>query len=129
MESSREVFWAAQEVYILNIFLPIIIGFFSIFQRSYSAICSRLFQDDILLWHLGGAENRLGHIATRLKTTFAVTLAHVRILARSLSWHNAFPPSLGYCTAFPGQNSEAFFLPCGINRSSTEYLFIRLMDI
>lgn len=84
MESSRELFWAVQEVYILNIFFPIIMGalvccvalvvlFAFGFFRRYS------------LWRLGGMEDRFNHIVTRIKTTLAVTLAHIRI------WREAYP--------------------------------------
>ncbi len=84
MDSSRELFWAVQEVYILKIFLPIIIGVLVLSTALIVLFALGLFRR-YSLWRLGGMENRLDHIAARLKTTFAVTLAHIRI------WREVYP--------------------------------------
>ncbi len=89
MESSRELFWAVQEVYILKIFLPIIIGIL-IFSGALVLLFTLGFFRRYSLWRIGGADNRLGHIAQRLKTTFAVTLAHIRI------WREVYPGSMHF---------------------------------
>jgi len=81
LDSSRELFWIIQETYILKIFLPIIIAVL-ILSVALIVLFAFGFYRRYSLWRLGGSENRLDHIGTRIKTTLAVAFAHVRILSQ-----------------------------------------------
>ncbi len=79
MESLRELFWAGQEVYITEVFMPIIIGvaiFFPIIIVLFIFGFYRRYQ----LWRLGQADNRSEKWFTRLMSTLAVAIASVRIV-------------------------------------------------
>ena len=75
----RELFWAGQEVFIVKVFLPIIVGGL-IFSSVLIALFALGFFRRYQLWRLGNTENRFDHVGRRLWTTFAVALAHFRIL-------------------------------------------------
>ena len=79
MESLRELFWAGQEVYIAEYFMPIIIGV-AIFFPIIVALFVLGFWRRSRLWRVGQADNRSEKWFTRLMSTLAVTIANVRIL-------------------------------------------------
>ncbi len=79
MESLCKLFWAGQEVYLTEVFLPIIIGVL-IFAPILVLLFVFGFWRCYKLWRLGKADNRFGHWRTRLMSTLAVTIAHSRIL-------------------------------------------------
>ncbi len=116
---SRELFWAVQEVYIWRIFLPIIIGVL-VFCAALVVLFALGFFRRYSLWRLGGTENRLGHIAERLKTTFAVTLAHIRI------WREAYPGSMHFLLLWGtillvlGKVVRLFSYPVGLSNPPQE---------
>ena len=75
----RELFWAGQEVYIMEIFLPIIIGvlvFLPLFLLAFAFGFGRRAR----LWRLGQPEDRSGNWFNRLVTTLAVAVANIRII-------------------------------------------------
>ena len=77
----RELFWAGQEVYISEIFLPVIIVFF-IFVPLLVILFAFGFWRRYELWKLGQADNRSGRWFARLMTTLAVAVANIRIIRR-----------------------------------------------
>jgi len=79
LEYLREIFWAGQEVYIINVFMPVIIGvaiFSPIIITLFVLGLGRRYQ----LWRVGQPDNRTDKWPTRLMTTLAVAIANVRIL-------------------------------------------------
>ncbi|MFC1918388.1 heterodisulfide reductase-related iron-sulfur binding cluster [Chloroflexota bacterium] len=79
MESLRELFWAGQEVYITEVFMPIIIVA-AIFLPVIIALSVLGFGRRYRLWRLGQPENRSENWFSRLMTTLAVAVANIRIL-------------------------------------------------
>ncbi|MDP3880449.1 MAG: heterodisulfide reductase-related iron-sulfur binding cluster [Dehalococcoidales bacterium] len=79
MESLRELFWAGQEVYITQVFMPIIIAVGIAFP-AIIALFVFGFMRRYRLWKIGQADNRTDNWPTRLMTTLAVGLANVRIV-------------------------------------------------
>ena len=79
MDSSIELFWAVQEIYIVKIFLPIIVAVL-IASPVFVLLFAFGFLRRYSLWRLGTADNRFGNVGARLRTTLAVALAHVRVL-------------------------------------------------
>jgi len=77
--SLTELFWAGQEVYITEIFLPIIIGVL-VLLPLLAVIFAFGFGRHYRLWRLGQADDRSGSWLTRLMTTLAVAVANVRII-------------------------------------------------
>ena len=79
MDSSIELFWAVQEIYIVKIFLPIIVAVL-IASPVFVLLFAFGFLRRYSLWRLGTPDNRFGNVGARLRTTLAVALAHVRVL-------------------------------------------------
>jgi len=77
--SLRELFWAGQEVYITEVFLPVIIGVL-VFVPLLVILFAFGFGRHYRLWKLGQADNRSGSWLNRLITTLAVAVANVRII-------------------------------------------------
>ena len=78
MNSARELFWTQQEIYIIKVFLPIIIGVL-IFSSLLVVLFALGFLRRYLLWRRGHKENRFDRIVARLNTTLAVAFAHYRV--------------------------------------------------
>ena len=77
--SLREIFWAGQEIYIMEVFPPILIGVL-IFVPLFVLIFAFGFWRRARLWKLGQPEDRSGNWAARLMTTLAVAVANIRII-------------------------------------------------
>ena len=75
----RELFWAGQEIYLSEVYKPIIIGT-AIFLPAIMALFIFGFWRRYRLWKMGQPENRKENWPIRLRTTLAVTLANLRIL-------------------------------------------------
>src|SRR3989304_721496 len=107
-------FWTSQEVYILKIFLPISLGFLVLFIGLLVVSALAFWWRHYRLWHLGKAENRSDHRASRLKTLFAVTFGHVRF------WKELYPGSMhflifwGAIVIFLGKIVRLFSYPVGL---------------
>ena len=79
MDSLNRLFWSRQEVYILKVFLPIVIGFLILLMGLAALFALSLWWRHYRLWRLGKDENRFDRVAERIKTTLAVAFANVRI--------------------------------------------------
>ena len=77
--SLREIFWAGQEIYIMEVFPPILIGVL-IFVPLFVLIFAFGFWRRARLWKLGQPEDRSGNWVARLMTTLAVAVANIRII-------------------------------------------------
>jgi Fe-S oxidoreductase/nitrate reductase gamma subunit len=113
LEASREIFWAIQESYLFNIFLPIIIGFL-IFSCVLIVLFALGFLRRWSLWRLGTKENRLDHILSRIKTTLAVTFAHIRILNQAYPGVMHFFILWGSILLIGGKIVRLFSYPVGL---------------
>jgi Fe-S oxidoreductase len=80
--SLREVFWAGQEIYINDIFLPVIIGFL-VFVPLLVICFAFGFGRLLTLWKLGQPDDRSGNGWQRLKTTLSVAVGNIRIIRRA----------------------------------------------
>ena len=83
-------FWTGQEVYIMKVFLPIIIGFLILFIGLLAVSVLSFWWRHYRLWYLGKEENRSDHGATRLKTLLAVTFGHLRF------WKELYPGTMHF---------------------------------
>jgi Fe-S oxidoreductase/nitrate reductase gamma subunit len=79
MDLGTQFFWARQEVYIKEIFLPIIIGFLVLCIGLLALFVLSFWRQHYRLWRLGKEEDRFGQVATRLKTVLAVIFANFGI--------------------------------------------------
>lgn len=111
----QELFWAGQEVYIQDVFLPIIIGFLIFSSVLFALLAFTLFKR-YRLWRLAGKENRFDHLWVRLRTTLTVAVAHFRIVS---IWE-AYPGVMhflifsGTALLFLGKIIRLFSYPVGL---------------
>jgi len=111
----QELFWAGQEVYIQDVFLPIIIGFLIFSSVLFALLAFTLFKR-YRLWRLAGKENRFDHLWVRLKTTLTVAVVHFRIV----SIREAYPGVMhflifsGTALLFLGKIIRLFSYPVGL---------------
>jgi Fe-S oxidoreductase/nitrate reductase gamma subunit len=107
-------FWTAQEVYIMKVFLPIILGFLVIFIGLLAISALSFWWRHYRLWFLGKEENRSDQRATRLKTLLAVTFGHLRF------WKELYPGTMhflifwGAILIFLGKIVRLFSYPIGL---------------
>ncbi len=78
--SLRELFWAGQEVYIEDIFPPILLGV-ALFFLLLIVLFAFGFGRRYTLWRLGQPEDRSGNWWNRLIGTLAVAVANMRIIS------------------------------------------------
>ena len=74
-----DLFWTNQNIYIENIYKPVILGTLICFVVIAGALAFGLFRHYQLL-RLGTKENRFDQIFTRLKVTLTEVFAHMRII-------------------------------------------------
>jgi Fe-S oxidoreductase len=107
-------FWTAQEVYIMKVFLPIILGFLVLFIGLLAISALSFWWRHYRLWFLGKEENRSDQEATRLKTLLAVTFGHIRF------WKEPYPGTMhflifwGAILIFLGKIVRLFSYPVGL---------------
>jgi Fe-S oxidoreductase len=107
-------FWTAQEVYIMKVFLPIILGFLVLFIGLLAISALSFWWRHYRLWFLGKEENRSDQRATRLKTLLAVTFGHFRF------WKELYPGTMhflifwGAILIFLGKIVRLFLYPVGL---------------
>jgi Fe-S oxidoreductase len=107
-------FWTGQEIYIMKVFLPIILGFLVIFIGLLAVSTLSFWWRHYRLWHLGKEENRSDHRATRLKTLLEVTFGHLRF------WKELYPGTMhflifwGVILIFTGKIVRLFSYPVGL---------------
>lgn len=114
MDNLSRIFWAGQEVYIMKVFMPIIMGFLVLLIGLIALFIGSFWWQHYRLWHLGKDEDRSGHLAARLKSLFAVTFAHVRF------WKELYPGTMhflifwGMVFIFLGKIVRLFSYPVGL---------------
>ena len=107
-------FWTGQEIYIMKVFLPVIIGFLILFIGLLAVSALSFWWWHLRLWRLGKEENRSDQRATRLKTLLAVTFGHLRF------WKELYPGSMhflifwGAILIFLGKFVRLFAYPVGL---------------
>ncbi len=112
--NSINLFWTIQEIYIMKVFLPIIIGFLILFIALLAIFTLSFWHRHYRLWHLGKEENRYDQIAKRVKTLLAVTFAHMRF------WREPYPGLMhflilwGIILVFLGKIVRLFSYPVGL---------------
>ena len=92
----RELFWAGQEVYLTEIFLPVIVAVL-IFVPLLAILFVFGFGRHYQLWKLGQVETRSDRWFTRLVGTLAVAVVNLRILNR-----NELYPGIMHALIFGG---------------------------
>jgi len=116
-------FWADQDVYITKIFLPVILGFLALLLGMAALFIASFRREHYHLWHLGKDEDCSGHLATRLKTVFAVAFAHSRI------WREPYPGAMhflilwGVLFIFLGKIVRLFSYPIGLT-NPPQHIFL-----
>jgi Fe-S oxidoreductase/nitrate reductase gamma subunit len=112
--NSLNRFWTGQEVYIMKVFLPIIIGFLVLFVGLLAIFALSFWWRHYRLWHLGKDENRSDQLAKRVKTLLAVTFGHMRF------WKEPYPGTMhflifwGAVLVFLGKIVRLFSYPVGL---------------
>jgi Fe-S oxidoreductase/nitrate reductase gamma subunit len=107
-------FWTAQEVYIMKVFLPIIIGFLVLFIGLLAISALAFWWRHYRLWFLGKEENRSDQRTIRFKTLLAVTFGHIRF------WKELYPGTMhflilwGAILLFLGKIVRLFSYPVGL---------------
>jgi Fe-S oxidoreductase len=115
MDSLNHIFWASQEVYIMKIFLPVIIGFLVLYIGLITFSASSFWSRHYRLWRLGKDEHRFDQVLTRLTTVFAVILANIGI------WKELYPGTMhffifwGTILNFLGKIVRLFSYPVGLS--------------
>ncbi|MBI4267723.1 MAG: hypothetical protein HY662_02950, partial [Chloroflexi bacterium] len=79
MDPARELFWASQEIYLNEIFVPVIIVF-AIALPIIIGLAIFGFMRHSRLWGLGQPDDRTGNWLKRTITTLGVAFANVRIV-------------------------------------------------
>jgi len=116
LESLRELFWAGQQVYLNEIFLPIIIGVL-IFVPLLILLFVFGFGRRYQLWKLGKGESCSDQWVTRLKSALAVAFVNWRII-RSKELYPGIMHLLmfwGAAILIPGKLVRLFSYAVGIN--------------
>lgn len=129
MDSINQLFWARQEVYIMGVFLPVIVGSL-VLCVGLIALFAKSFQwQHYRLWRLGKDENRSDQVAVRLKTLLAVTFANIRI------WKELYPGTMhflilwGTVLIFLGKIIRLFSYPVGLtNPPQNIFLYASLIS-
>jgi hypothetical protein len=76
MDFENRLFWTRQEIYITNIFLPIVIGFLVFCLGLLALFVLTFLRQHYRLWRLGKEEDRFDQVGKRLKKVLAVTFAN-----------------------------------------------------
>ena len=90
MDNLNRIFWAGQEVYIMKVFMPIMIGFLVLLIGLIALFALSFWRQHYRVGRLGIDEDRSGQVAARLKSLFAVTFAHARF------WKELYPGTMHF---------------------------------
>jgi len=124
MDSINPLFWTRQEVYIVKIFMPIVIGFLFLCIGLLALFVLSFWQQHYRLWRLGKNEDCSGQIATRLKTLLAVVFAHFRVGNEFYPGTMHFLIFWGTLFIFLGKIVRLFSYPIGLtNPPQTIFLY------
>jgi len=117
-------FWTGQEVYIIKIFLPIIIGFLVLCIGLLGLFILSFWRQHYRLWRLGKDENRFDQVGKRVKTLLAVTFGHLRF------WKEPYPGTMhflifwGTLFIFLGKIVRIFSYPLGLTNPPQHIFFL-----
>ena len=114
MDSLNRLFWSRQEVYIMKVFLPIVIGFLILLIGLAGLFVLSLWWRHYRLWRLGKDENRFDRVAERIKSTLAVAFANVRIGRELYPGIFHFLIFWGAVLIFLGKFARLFSYPAGL---------------
>ncbi|MBM4324640.1 MAG: hypothetical protein FJ115_13855, partial [Deltaproteobacteria bacterium] len=129
MHSSHLPFWAAQQLVIDEIFLPILIGFGVIFLGLTALFIFFFWRTHYRLWLLGKPDRCSDQVLKRLKTLLAVTFGHVRFWKESLPGAMHFFIFIGTLLIFLGKGIRLFSFLTGLTiPPQTIYLVASLMS-
>jgi Fe-S oxidoreductase/nitrate reductase gamma subunit len=107
-------FWTQQEVYVREVFLPVIVGFIVVCIGLAALFVFTFWWQHYRLWRLGKEEDCSGETLKRLKTFFAVAFGHARF------WNEGFPGTMhflifwGAFLIFLGKGIRLLFLLSGL---------------
>jgi Fe-S oxidoreductase len=90
MDHLNRIFWAGQEVYIMKVFMPMMLGFLVLLIGLIALFALSFWRQHYRVWRLGKDEDRSGQVAARLKSLFAVTFAHARF------WKELYPGTMHF---------------------------------
>jgi len=90
MDNLNRIFWAGQEVYVMKVFMPIIMGFLVLLVGLIALFALSFWWQHYRVWRLGKDEDRSGQLAARLKSLFAVTFVHARF------WTELYPGTMHF---------------------------------
>jgi Fe-S oxidoreductase/nitrate reductase gamma subunit len=129
MHFENHLFWASQEIYVAEIFLPMIIGFLFLCVGLLALFVLSFWRQHYRLWRLGKEEDRSGQVIARLRSLFAVTFAHARF------WKESYPGTMhflifwGTILIFLGKIVRLFSYPVGLtNPPQTIFLSASLIS-
>ncbi len=114
MDSLNRIFWARQEIFIMKVFLPIIIGVLIILIGLAALFVVSFWWRHYRLWHLGKEENRFDQVGRRIKTLLAVVFANARIGKELYPGTFHFLIFWGAVLIFLGKFVRLFSYPVGL---------------
>ena len=114
MDFENQLFWTRQEIYITNIFLPIVIGFLVLCMGLLALFVLSFFRQHYRLWRLGKEEDRFDQVGKRLKTVLAVTFANSGIGKEVYPGAMHFLIFWGTLLIFLGKIIRVFSFPVGL---------------
>jgi Fe-S oxidoreductase len=123
--SPEQIFWTGQEVYIKDIFLPVLIGV-AVFVPALAAVFVFGFMRHYRLWRLGQPDDRSGDFWRRLRTTLAVAFGNLRIIRRGELYAGAMHALIfgGVAVLFLGKIIRLFAYVTGISNPPQDvYLY------
>jgi Fe-S oxidoreductase len=124
MNFETQLFWTRQEIYISNIFLPIVIGFLVFCLGLLSLFVLSFSRQHYRLWRLGKGEDRFDQVGKRLKTVLAVTFANSKIGKEVYPGAMHFLIFWGTLLIFLGKIVRVFSFPLGLtNPPQTLFLY------
>ncbi len=114
MDSLNRIFWARQEIFIMKVYLPIIIGFLVLLIGLAALFVVSFWWRHYRLWHLGKEENRFDQVGRRIKTLLAVVFANARIGKELYPGTFHFLIFWGAVLIFLGKFVRLFSYPVGL---------------
>ena len=114
MDSLNRIFWARQEIFIMKVYLPIVIGFLILLIGLAALFVVSFWWRHYRLWHLGKEENRFDQVAKRIKGTLAVVFANARIGKELYPGTFHFLIFWGAVLIFLGKFVRLFSYPVGL---------------
>jgi Fe-S oxidoreductase len=114
MESLTLGFWKIQQLYIKEIFSPIIIGFLILLPFFIALFLFSFWRLHYYLWHNGMPDEKTAQMFLRLKTLLSVSLFHIRFWRRKYPAVMHFLIFWGMALVLLGKIVRIFSLPIGL---------------